>query len=89
MASFFDVQMRRFELLGSEARPEEKQPIAERPTQPSESEKAELQEKIRRKKIMEVFASVGSPGQKPIKVAGMESDNSDEDLLMSGLEGGY
>jgi hypothetical protein len=89
MASFFDVQMRRFELLGAEARPEEKQPIAERPTQPSEAEKAELQEKRRRKKLLEAFSSVGSPGKRAERVTAKESTFSDEDVLLSGLEGGY
>tara|TARA_R110000744_G_scaffold192501_2_gene311647 strand:- start:760 stop:1026 length:267 start_codon:yes stop_codon:yes gene_type:complete len=88
MASFFDAQMRRFELLGSKTLPGEEKRIEDRPVEPSKEEKAEAQEKRRRQNIMEAFSKVGNAPPASSRAA-VSTDSSDEDLLLSGLMGGY
>tara|TARA_R100001594_G_scaffold122631_1_gene158835 strand:- start:26160 stop:26432 length:273 start_codon:yes stop_codon:yes gene_type:complete len=88
MGKFYEIQMRRFGLLGSKAKPEEPKAFEERPAEPSEQEKLMAQERRRREKFKEVFGDIGSqqvsttpPPQT------VESIETDDDVLLGGLRG--
>ena len=88
MGKFYDIQMRRFGLLGSTAKPEEEKPFEERPAEPSEKEKLVAQERRRKEKFKEIFGDLGAQQAfttpAPQTVETMETD---DDVLLGGLKG--
>jgi hypothetical protein len=88
MGKFYDIQMRRFGLLGSKAKPEEPKAFEQRPAEPSEREKLIAQERRRKEKYKELFADIGAQQvfttPAPQTVETMETD---DDVLLGGLKG--
>tara|TARA_R110002020_G_scaffold341413_1_gene555989 strand:- start:597 stop:836 length:240 start_codon:yes stop_codon:yes gene_type:complete len=79
--------MRRFGLLGGEPKRPEEPKLEERPIEPSEEEKARAQEMRRQQKMKELFSGIGN---KPAPQAAQKKrEETDEDVLFSGLKGTY
>ena len=83
------MQMRRFELLGATSEKQEEPKLEERPIEPSEEEKAIAQERRRQEKMKQIFSGIGNGNGKNIMQPEKKKEETDEDLLFSGLKGTY
>lgn len=92
MGSFYDLQMRRFELLGTKAKAESSEEntsvFKEPKREVTEEEKLRAQEAQRREKLASLFDSIGNAGP-ALSRKSKTAIESDEDLLYSGLKGKY
>ena len=92
MGNFYDLQMRRFELLGTKAKAEsseENSSVFKEPKREvTEEEKFRAQESQRREKLSALFDGIGNAGPSLSRETKAVAE-SDEDLLYSGLKGKY